>query len=185
MVHLHNLCPITTTHCTYVFLSLANHAHIVGLASNVVHEFLWLQHELLAVGLLVQLTKCVIQCPHGLDHFISLPASFLIPNLGFCILGALVGSASFIESFMVGAFHEDHGRIFSFLMFVDLPTIFVMLSLCYALYNVSISRYFATLRQIPYLYHNYVGEVTQCDICISTYSVLQVSAQKSHVWMDF
>jgi hypothetical protein len=39
LAHLHVLCPITTTHLTCVFLSLANDMHIVGLASNMVHVF--------------------------------------------------------------------------------------------------------------------------------------------------
>ncbi len=44
--------------------------------------------------------KCVTWSPYGLDHFISLLLSFLIPNLGFCILGTLVGSRSFVELFI-------------------------------------------------------------------------------------
>jgi hypothetical protein len=34
-------------------------------------------------------------------------------------LNALMGSRSFIKSFVIEAFHEDLGMIFSFLMFVD------------------------------------------------------------------
>jgi hypothetical protein len=39
----------------------------------------------------VQLAKCVVWFPQGLDHFISLFLGFLTPTLGFCILGTLMG----------------------------------------------------------------------------------------------
>jgi hypothetical protein len=55
----------------------------------------------------MQPTKCVAWSPQRLDHYISLPLNFLILNLGFCILGALVGSTSFVESFVVEEVHED------------------------------------------------------------------------------
>jgi hypothetical protein len=66
-----------------------------------------------------------------LDHFISLPPGFLIIDLGFHILGALMGSTSFIESFVVEVLHEDLGIIFSFLMLADLQATFAMFSLRY------------------------------------------------------
>jgi len=53
-------------------------------------------------------------------------------NLGFCILGASMGSTSFVESFMAEAVHEDLGTIFSLPMFADSQVVFVMFSLCYA-----------------------------------------------------
>jgi len=63
--------------------------------------------------------KCVVWYPQGLDHFISLPLSFFTLDLGFCILDALMGSRSFVESFVVKVFHEYFGTIFSLLMLVD------------------------------------------------------------------
>jgi hypothetical protein len=66
-----------------------------------------------------------------LDHFISLPFGFFIPDLGFHILVALVGSTSFIESFMIDFFHEDLGTIFSFLILVNLEATFAMFLLHY------------------------------------------------------
>ncbi len=73
--------------------------------------------------------------------------------MGFCILGALVGSRSFIELFVVKVFHEDLGAIFSLSMFAcrspsNFYDAFVVLCLTpwlLVLYNVSISKYFATL----------------------------------------
>ncbi len=50
----------------------------------------------------------------------SLPFGFLIPNLEFRILGALVGSTSFIKSFVAEALHEDFKTIFNFPMLTDL-----------------------------------------------------------------
>ncbi len=42
-----------------------------------------------------------------------------------------MGSKSFVESFVAKVLHEDLRIIFSFLMFANSRTIFVMLSLCY------------------------------------------------------
>jgi len=67
LVHLCILHPIATTHPTYVFPSLTNDTHIVGLASNMVPIFMWLQEKFVALGLLMQPTKCVIWSPHGLN----------------------------------------------------------------------------------------------------------------------
>jgi hypothetical protein len=80
----------------------------------------------------VHLTKCVAWSPHGLNYFISFPPNFLTSNLGFHILGAPVGSKSFVDSFVVKAFHEDLGTISSLPMFVDPQAVFVMPSLCCA-----------------------------------------------------
>jgi hypothetical protein len=79
--------------------------------------------------LLVLPSKCVFWSPHGLNHSISFPLGFLTLDLGFCILGALVESTSFVESF-VEAFREDLGTISSFLMLSDFQTTFAMFSLC-------------------------------------------------------
>jgi hypothetical protein len=68
----------------------------------------------------VQPTKCVTLFPQGLDHSISLPPNFLIPNLGFHILGALMGSRLFVELFVPKAFHEDFGTTFNFPMVANL-----------------------------------------------------------------
>jgi hypothetical protein len=66
-----------------------------------------LEQEFLALELLMQLSKCVAWFPHAINHFILVPFGFLTLDLGFRILGALMGFRSFIESFMVEAFHED------------------------------------------------------------------------------
>ncbi len=52
--------------------------------------------------------------------------------MGFQILGALVGSRSFVELFMAETFHEDLRMIFNFPMLVDLQTAFAMFLLCHA-----------------------------------------------------
>ncbi len=70
--------------------------------------------------------------PKGLDNSISLPFGFRTLNLGFCILGALLGSTSFVKLFVVKALHEDFRTIFSFPMFTKFQATFVMLLLCYA-----------------------------------------------------
>ncbi len=63
---------------------------------------------------------CVAWSPKRLDHFISLPLGFLIFDLGFCILGPLMGSSSFVESFVTKVFHENLGTISSLPMFANL-----------------------------------------------------------------
>jgi hypothetical protein len=80
----------------------------------------------------VQLAKCVVWSPQGLDHSISLPFGFFTLTLDFCILGALVGSTSFVESFVVEALHEDLKTISNILMFADFQATFAMFLLCYA-----------------------------------------------------
>jgi hypothetical protein len=99
LAHLHVLHPIIVAHLICVFPSLANDMHIVGLASHVVHVFYNYKRSFQHWGF-----------QQGLDHSISLPFGFLILNMGFCILGTLVRSRSFIESFVAKAFHEDLGR---------------------------------------------------------------------------
>jgi hypothetical protein len=111
-------------------LSLVDDTHI-GLQLDVVLTFLQLQKELLAFGFLVLPLRCVVWSPQGLNHSISFPLGFLILDLGFCILGALVESTSFVESF-IEAFREDLGTIFNLLMLANLQTTFAMFSLCYA-----------------------------------------------------
>jgi hypothetical protein len=66
-----------------------------------------------------------------LDHFISLPLSFLTPDLGFHILGAPMGSISFVQLFVGKVLHENLGKIFNLLMFANPQAIFAMLSLRY------------------------------------------------------
>jgi hypothetical protein len=67
----------------------------------------------------MQVAKCVAYSPQGLDHFISLLLDFLIPNLGFHILGTSVGSTSFVELFVTKVLHEDLRTISNLPMLVD------------------------------------------------------------------
>jgi hypothetical protein len=53
-----------------------------------------------------------------LDHFISLSLDVFTPDLGF-ILDRVMGSKSFVESFVAKAFHEDFGMIFNLIMIID------------------------------------------------------------------
>ncbi len=73
-----------------------------------------------------------VQFSHKLYHSISLPPNFLISNLGFHILGALVESRSFVKSFVAKAFHEDLGTISNLPMFVDLQAAFEVFLFCCA-----------------------------------------------------
>jgi hypothetical protein len=118
------------------------YTHVVGPTSNVILVFLHLQLEFLTLGLSVQLVKCVAWSPQGLNHSISLPPDFLIPNLGFHVLGTPMGSRSFVEPFMHKALHEDLGTICSFwdafVVLSPMPSLFVS-------YNISILKYFVAL----------------------------------------
>jgi hypothetical protein len=66
------------------------------------------------------------------DHFTSLPPGFLSLDSCFHILGALMGSTSFVGLFLVEVLREDLWTISNFLMLVNLHATFVMFSLCYA-----------------------------------------------------
>ncbi len=68
----------------------------------------------------MQPTKCVVWSPQGLDHSTSLSPRFFTLDSGFHILGAPMGSTSFVESFVANVLHEDLGTIFSLLMFANL-----------------------------------------------------------------
>ncbi len=65
----------------------------------------------------MQPTKCVVF--QGLDHFISFPLGFLNLNSGFRIFGAKMKFTSFVESFMVEAFHEDFKMISKLFMLAN------------------------------------------------------------------
>jgi hypothetical protein len=51
--------PIVIAHPTYVFLLLVDDTCIIGLALNVLYVFLRLHEKIGALGLSMQLTKCV------------------------------------------------------------------------------------------------------------------------------
>jgi hypothetical protein len=76
--------------------------------------------------------KCVTCFLQRLDYSISLPRGFLTLDSSFHIFGALVGSRSFVELFMVEVLHEDFGMIFNLPMPANLQVAFMKLSLCYA-----------------------------------------------------
>ncbi len=61
----------------------------------------------------MQLAKCIVGFPQGLDDFVSLFPGFFTPNLSFSILGTHVRSKSFVESFMANILHEDLGMVFN------------------------------------------------------------------------
>jgi hypothetical protein len=64
LAHFCILHPTAIAHLTCVFLLLVNDTHIVGLVSNMVPIFLQLQEEFGALGLSVQLMKCLVWSPH-------------------------------------------------------------------------------------------------------------------------
>jgi hypothetical protein len=76
--------------------------------------------------------KCVPWSTQGLNHFISLLFGFLTLDLSFHILGALVGSISFIELFVIKVFHEDFRTIHNLPMLVFPHASFMIFLLCYA-----------------------------------------------------
>jgi hypothetical protein len=103
-VHLCALHPISVTHLTFVFPSLANDKYIIGLASDVLLVFMQLQEKFGVLGLSMQPTKCVTWSPHGLNQSISLILGFLTLGSSFHILGAPMGICPFVESFVLEVF---------------------------------------------------------------------------------
>jgi hypothetical protein len=63
---------------------------------------------------------------------VSFPPGFLTFEFGFHILGALMGSFPFVESFVLEVLQEEFNIIVSLPMFADPQTAFAMLSFCYA-----------------------------------------------------
>jgi hypothetical protein len=82
-------------------------------------------------GCEIVIVKCVIWSLSRLNHFISLLHGFLILDLGFCILGAPMGSTSFVESFVVEALHDYLRMICSLFMLTNPQAGFAIFSLCY------------------------------------------------------
>jgi hypothetical protein len=61
--------------------------------------------------------KCVVWYPQGVGLFYIIFSLFLTLDLSFHILGALMGFRSFVESFVIEAFHDDLGMIYNLPMF--------------------------------------------------------------------
>jgi len=78
-----------------------------------------LEQEFLALELSMQLTKCVAWFSQVINHFILVPFDFFTLDLGFHILGALMGFRFIVELFMIEALHEDLRTISSLPMFAN------------------------------------------------------------------
>ncbi len=100
LAHFRVFRPTTITHFFCVFSSLVDDTHIFGHVLDVVTIFLKLHKEFTAVKVLVQPMKCVAWSPQRLNRFISFPLGFFTPKSGIRILGVLMGSLPFVESFV-------------------------------------------------------------------------------------
>jgi len=128
-----HLCPLHLTiaiHFTYVFPSLVDDMLIIGFASDVVFIFLMIIVRVFNIRALNVANEVCNLVSTGVGLLYITSSCFFTPNLGFCILGPLVGSKSFVESFVAKAFHEDLGMISSLPMFTNTHVGFVMFLLC-------------------------------------------------------
>ncbi len=132
LIHRHVLHLTLATHLTYVFPSLVDDMPTIGLASDVVLIFLMIITRVFNIRALNVANKVcrLVFIRVGLLCITS--SLFFYSQLGvFCILGTLVGSKSFVESFVAKVLHEDLGMISSLPMFTNTHLAFAMFSLCY------------------------------------------------------
>jgi hypothetical protein len=83
LTHFWGFHIITIAHPTYVFLSIIDGMHIVGLVLDVMRAFLWVQTKFITLRFSTQLMECVIWSPKKLYLSISLLLGFFTPNIGF------------------------------------------------------------------------------------------------------
>ncbi|KAL2612314.1 hypothetical protein R1flu_024006 [Riccia fluitans] len=95
LAHLRAFRIVASDNTICLFPSLADDTHIVGPPEAVMVAFHALEGHLLAVGLIVQPTKCVAWSPSGLPSSLSLPQVFHSLLQGFEYLALLLDQIPF------------------------------------------------------------------------------------------
>jgi hypothetical protein len=114
------------------FPFVVNDTNIVGLALDVVLVFFMIWARIFNIRFF------------NVNQFISLLFGFLTFDSSFHILGALVGSKSFVKLFVAKALHEDLGTIFNLIMFADLHEVFAMFLLSLLEIMLFVTNHYAT-----------------------------------------
>jgi hypothetical protein len=83
-----------------LFPSITNDIHIIGPFLIVSFTYEHFQIELRAIGLFIQLQKCVAWSPFCLPFDFNTPSQFTTPLQGIKILGVPLGTSSFTSSFI-------------------------------------------------------------------------------------
>jgi hypothetical protein len=83
----------------YIFPSLTNDTHIVGLMSEITHTLNHLSTQLALVGLRVKISKCKLWNPSGISLNMKIPQGSILVTDGLCILYVPMGSQNFTTHF--------------------------------------------------------------------------------------
>jgi hypothetical protein len=84
----------------YIFPSLADDIHIMGLMSQITHTFDHLLTQLTLVGLKVKVSKCKLWNSSKISPSIKIPPSYIMVTNGLHILGVWVDSQDFATHFL-------------------------------------------------------------------------------------
>jgi len=103
LAHFKVLCSITTHFPSCLFPSIANDTHIISPPSIISSAYEHFQTELCAIGLFIQLKKCVAWSPCGLPPYFNTSSQFTTTSEGIKILGVPLGTLTFTSSFMKDA----------------------------------------------------------------------------------
>jgi hypothetical protein len=99
LIHFHAFRNLVTHFPSYLFPSIIDDTHIIGLVLVVSQAFHHFFSQLDLVGLMVQPYKCVVWFLLGLPSRFSPPLGFCTLAKGIKVLGVPLGSFSFASFF--------------------------------------------------------------------------------------
>ncbi len=107
LAHFSVLCSIANHFPSCLFISITSDIHIIGSFSIVsfAYEHFWI--KLHAIGLSIQLFKCITWSPSNLLLDFNTPSQFTTPSKGTTVLGVLLGTSNFTSSFIKNAMLKD------------------------------------------------------------------------------
>ncbi len=100
LAHYWTFLKTTTRAPNYVFPSLTDNIHIVGLVSKITCAFDHLLTQLAFVKLRVKMSKCKFWSPSWIFPNIEILQGYTLVINGLCILGVLVGFQDFVTHFL-------------------------------------------------------------------------------------
>jgi hypothetical protein len=92
---------------SYLFPSIIDDNHIIGPPSIISFAYEHFQIEFCAIGLSIQLLKCVAWSLSGLSFDLDTPSQFNTPLKGIRVLGVPLNTSSFKSSFIKNILLED------------------------------------------------------------------------------
>ncbi len=103
LIHFHILSPITVAHFTCVFLLLVDDTHIDSLTLDVLIDFFVITRRVWCIKTFSVTDKACYLVSTRVKLIYVISSMFSYTKIWFRILGALVGSLPFVESFILEA----------------------------------------------------------------------------------